>query len=62
LHIADSPTGPGLRHMQTDPPDQTALTTAKLLWSLAVVVIAARARNAGIKKLPEMRPELDYVF
>jgi hypothetical protein len=48
--------------MQTDPPDQTALTTAKLLWSLAVVVIAARARNAGIKKLPEMRPELDYVF
>jgi GT2 family glycosyltransferase len=116
LEIADSPTGPGLLHMLADPPDQTALTTAKLLWSLGVVVIgrnegerlkrclhsveelaqnvvyvdsgstdesvalgrmmtaaaveldldspftAARARNAGFKKLLEMRPELDHVF
>jgi GT2 family glycosyltransferase len=116
LHIADSPAGPGLRHMQADPPDPTALTAADLLSSLGVVVIgrnegerlkrclhsveeltqnviyvdsgstdesvalgrimtaavveldldlpftAARARNAGFKKLLEMHPELDYVF
>jgi glycosyltransferase involved in cell wall biosynthesis len=44
LHIADSPAGPGFRPIQADPTDQTALTNAKLLSLLGVVVIG---RNEG---------------